>query len=68
MGKEYAKAIYFSPCLFNAYAEYIMLNALLDEAQAGNKIAKRNINNLRYSDDRKQRRTKEPLDENERGE
>ena len=45
-----------------------MLNAMLDEAQAGNKIAKRNINNLRYSDDRKQRRTKEPLDENERGE
>ena len=40
-----------SPCLFNFYAEYIMWNARLDEAQAGNKIAGRNINNLRYADD-----------------
>ena len=40
-----------SPCLFNLYAEYIMLNARLDEAQAGIKIAGRNINNLRYADD-----------------
>ena len=40
-----------SPCLFNLYAEYIMRNAGLDEAQAGNKIAMRNINNLRYADD-----------------
>ena len=40
-----------SPCLFNFYAEYIMLNARLDEAQAGVKIAGRNINNLRYADD-----------------
>ena len=39
------------PCLFNLYAEYIMQNAGLDEAQAGIKIARRNINNLRYSDD-----------------
>ena len=39
------------PCLFNLYAEYIMQNARLDEAQAGIKIAKRNINNLRYADD-----------------
>jgi len=39
-----------SPCLFNLYAEYIMRNAGLDEAQAGIKIAKRNINNLRYAD------------------
>ena len=39
-----------SPCLFNLYAEYIMLNARLDEAQAGIKIARRNINNLRYTD------------------
>ena len=39
-----------SPCLFNFYAEYIMRNAGLDEAQAGNKIAGRNINNLRYAD------------------
>ena len=37
-----------SPCLFNLYAEYIMRNARLDEAQAGIKIASRNINNLRY--------------------
>ena len=40
-----------SSCLFNLYAEYIMLNAGLDEAQAGTKIARRNISNLRYSDD-----------------
>ena len=40
-----------SPCLFNLYTEYIMRNAGLDEAQAGNKIAGRNINNLRYTDD-----------------
>ena len=40
-----------SPCLFNLYAKYIMRNAGLDEAQAGNKIAGRNINNLRYADD-----------------
>ena len=41
----------FSPCLFNSYVEYIMRNARLDEAQAGIKIARRNINNLRYADD-----------------
>ena len=40
-----------SPCLFNLYAEYIIRNARLDEAQAGIKIAGRNINNLRYADD-----------------
>ena len=40
-----------SPCLFNLYAEYIMRNAGLDEAQAGIKIAGRNINNLKYADD-----------------
>ena len=40
-----------SPCLFNLYAEYIMRNTGLDEAQAGIKIARRNINNLRYADD-----------------
>ena len=40
-----------SPCLFNFYAEYIMQNAGLDEAQVGIKIAGRNINNLRYADD-----------------
>ena len=40
-----------SPCLFSSYAEYIMRNTELDEAQAGIKIARRNINNLRYTDD-----------------
>ena len=40
-----------SPCLFNLYAEYIIWNVRLDEAQAGIKIARRNINNLRYADD-----------------
>ena len=40
-----------SPCLFNLYAEYILRKAGLDEAQAGIKIASRNINNLRYADD-----------------
>ena len=40
-----------SPCLFNLYAEYIMINPGLDEAHAGIKIAERNINNLRYADD-----------------
>ena len=51
MRKEYVKAVYMSPYLFNLYAEYIMQNAKLDEAQAGIKIAGRNINNLRYADD-----------------
>ena len=41
----------FSPCLFNLYADYIMRNAGLGEAQAGMKISGRNINNLRYADD-----------------
>src|SRR5574341_1439367 len=40
-----------SPCLFNLYAEYIMQNARLDDTQAGIKISRRNINNLRYADD-----------------
>ena len=40
-----------SPCLFNFYAEYIMQNARMDETQAGIKIARRNINNLRYADE-----------------
>ena len=48
--KENVKAIY-SPCLFHLYAEYIMRNAGLDEAQAEIKIARGNINNLRYADD-----------------
>ena len=46
----YIKAVLL-PCLFNLYAEYIMKNAELDEAQAGIKIARGNINNLRYADD-----------------
>ena len=50
LGKEYIK-VYISPCLFNLYAEHIIGNAGLDEAQAGIKIAGRNINNLRYADD-----------------
>ena len=50
-GKEYVKAVYLSPCLFNWYAEYIMRNAGLDEAKAEIEIARRNINNLRYADD-----------------
>ena len=50
-GKEYVKGCILSPCLFNLYAEYIMRNARLDEAQAGIKIAGRNIYNLRYADD-----------------
>ena len=49
--KEYVKAVYLSLCLFNLYAEYIMRNAGLEEAQAGIKTAGRNINNLRYADD-----------------
>ena len=49
--KEYVKAVYLSPCLFNLRAEYIMRNAGLEEAQAGIKIAGRNINNLIYADD-----------------
>ena len=51
LGKEYIRAVYCHPGLFNLYAEYIMRNAGLDEAQAGIKIAGRNINNLRYADD-----------------
>ena len=69
LGKEYVKAAYLSPCLFNLYAEYIMWNARLDEVQAGIKIAGRNINHLRYADDTTLmwRWTKESLDESERG-
>ena len=50
--KEYIKSVFCHPAyLFNLYAEYIMRNAGLDEAQVGIKIAKRNINNFRYADD-----------------
>ena len=51
IGKEIHQGCIFSPSLFNLYAEYIMQNAGLDEAQAGIKISGRNINNLRYADD-----------------
>ena len=51
IGKGVYQGFILSPCLFNFYVEYIMRNAGLDEAQAGIKIAGRNINNLRYADD-----------------
>ena len=51
IGKGVRQGCVLSPCLFNLYAEYIMQNAGLDESQAGIKIARRNINNLRYADD-----------------
>ena len=51
IGKGVHQGCILSPCLFNLYAEYIMRNAGLDEAQAGIKIARKNINNFRYADD-----------------
>ena len=51
IGKGVCQVCILSPCLFNFYTEYIMRNAGLEEAQAGIKIAGRNINNLRYADD-----------------
>ena len=72
MGKGVRQGYILSPCLFNLYAEYIMRNGGLKEAQAGIKIARRNIKNLRYADDAtviaKRTGTKEPLDEGKRGE
>ena len=50
-GRGVCKGYILSPCLFNFYAEYVMRNAGLEEAQTGIKIAGRNINNLRYADD-----------------
>ena len=51
IGKGVHQGCIFSPCLFNLYAEYTMRNTGLEEAQAGIKIARKNINNLRYADD-----------------
>ena len=51
IGKRVRQGCILSPCLFNLYAEHIMRNAGREEAQAGIKIARRNINNLRYADD-----------------
>ena len=62
--------LYIVPWFFNLYAEYIMRNAGLEKAQAGIKIAGRNMNNLRYADDTTlmAESEEEPLDESERGE
>ena len=62
-----------APCLFNLYAEHIMINSGMDELQAGIKIVRRNINNLRYENDttlmaESEEEFKEPLDESEGGE
>ena len=72
-GKEYIKAVYCHPAyLTYKQSKYIMQNARLDEAQAGVKIAGRNINNLRYADDptlmAENKGTEVPLDKSERGE
>ena len=76
IGKGVHQGCILSPCLFNLYADYIMRNTGLDEAQAGINIAGRNINNLRYAQDttlmaeseKKKKKTKETLDESERRE
>ena len=72
IGKGVHQGCILSPCLFNLYAEYIMRNTGLDEAQAGIKIAGRNINNLRYADYTTlmagSKETQKPLDESESGE
>ena len=71
IGEGVHQGCILSPRLFNLYAEYIMQNARLGEAQAGIKMARRNINNLRYGDDTNlmaESENKEPLDESERGE
>ena len=57
IGKGVHQGYILSPCLFNLYAEYIMRNAWLDEAQAGIKVARRNSNNLRFADDTPLRQT-----------
>ena len=73
IGKGVCQSCVLSPCLFNFYAEYIIRNTGLEETQARIKIARRNINNLRYADDTTlmaeiEEELKKPLDENESGE
>ena len=72
IGKGVHQGYILSPCLFNLYAEYIMGNAMLADSQAGIKIARRNINNLRHADNttlvEESEEDKEPLEEGERGE
>ena len=70
IGKGVCQGCILSPYLFNFYAEYIMRNAGLDEAQVGIKIARRNINNLRYADDTtlmEEREELKSLNESEKG-
>ena len=72
IGKGVHQGCILSPCLFNLHTEYIMRNARLDEAQAGIKIARTNIKNLRYADDttltaESKEKLKVPLEEGERG-
>ena len=71
IGKGVCQGCILSPCLFNLYAEYSMRNTALEEAQAGIKIARRNINNLGYANDTTlmaegEERTEEPLDDSEK--
>ena len=72
IGKGVRQGYILSPCLFDFYAEYIMRNTWLDEAQAGIKFVGRNISNLRYTDDTtlitESEEEKEPFEESERGE
>ena len=69
IGKGVHQGCILSPCLFNLNAKFIMRKSGLDEAQAGIKIAGRNINNLSYADDTTlMAESKDPLDEDERGE
>ena len=71
IGHGVCQGCILSPCLFNLYADYIMQNAALGKAQAGVKIARRNINNLRYADDTilmaESEEELKSLDESERG-
>ena len=72
IGKAVCQDCILSPCLFNLYSEYIMRNTGLEEAQAGIKTARRNVNNFRYADDTtlmaENKEELKPPDETERGE